>query len=249
MCYGNPAVSSFQGGASSAVWLTAGYSYVYHLNELSNATAIDSSGALNSSSNLSTQTAGLIGYGQNFSSSSSQGITFPDMPAARGVTQISISGWQQRSFSSANAGFGLSNSTATTAFEPLLYGYTNGYGIASNASGVSSSYNNSLAFAGTGWIHTALIFDGTQSTNDGRLKFYVNGQLQIPPSYFGTIPASMYSGTLPGVIGVFSSGPGYTTCDCSQDEVRYAAGIILRADWILAEYNNQSSPATFYSGL
>lgn len=56
-------------------------------------------------------------------------------------------------------------------------------------------------------------------------------------------------GTVPFVVATASDSPGTTGFDFTGqiDEVRMSNGISRGVDWALTEFNNQSSPSTFYS--
>jgi hypothetical protein len=50
------------------------------------------------------------------------------------------------------------------------------------------------------WIHVTVVFDGTQSTNETRLRIFVNGK-QETLGYGGTIPATLLANTIPVTVG------------------------------------------------
>jgi Concanavalin A-like lectin/glucanases superfamily/Secretion system C-terminal sorting domain len=66
------------------------------------------------------------------------------------------------------------------------------------------------------WYHLAVVYDGTQSTNAGRLKLYINGNL-VPLSFQGTIPATTSSTNTAPLL--FGSG-------CSGCTANYMNGIV-----------------------
>lgn len=56
--------------------------------------------------------------------------------------------------------------------------------------GGSTFAKSSTSAIGTDWHHLAMVYDGTQSGNEGRLQAYIDGA-PITLSYSGTIPATM----------------------------------------------------------
>jgi hypothetical protein len=69
MCYDNSSISTFQGGAASAVW-SNGYIAVYHGGDGTTLDVNDSLGSFNGTNNSATATAGQIGGAIAFSGSS-----------------------------------------------------------------------------------------------------------------------------------------------------------------------------------
>jgi hypothetical protein len=67
------------------------------------------------------------------------------------------------------------------------------------------------------WTHVAMVFDGTQSGNSERLKFYING-VEEALTYSNTIPATLPNTSDNLTIGRYSSGGFYF--DGSIEEVR-----------------------------
>jgi len=85
-----------------------------------------------------------------------------------------------------------------------------------NMSGGSNSYGL-YALNDTAWHHVAMVFDGSQSGNSGRLKGFLDGT-QITLSYTGTIPTTT-SNMAGGVfqIGKDPASGGYS--GCTADEI------------------------------
>jgi len=53
------------------------------------------------------------------------------------------------------------------------------------------------------WYHVGFVFDGTQTGNTSRLKFYVDGRLTIVTQTYGAVPASLTSATATLKLGTF----------------------------------------------
>ena len=71
------------------------------------------------------------------------------------------------------------------------------------------------------WYHLAMVYDGTQSADTGKLKLFINGQQQVLTFGGGAVPATTAVGTAPLAIGknMDPAGPSYFL-DGSVDEVR-----------------------------
>jgi hypothetical protein len=83
------------------------------------------------------------------------------------------------------------------------------------------------------WSHVVVTY------NNGLAQTYINGVLAFSYSGTGTLAAPSYSLRLNNRPDMDAAFPGRT------DELRIS-GIARSADWIAAEYRNQSSPASFY---
>ena len=104
-------------------------------------------------------------------------------------------------------------------------------GMAANSLGMTAS------FVTGNWYHIALVREGDSTT--GGYKAYQNGVFKGSANT-GTLNAGniITLGNRPDTSG--QEWNGY------EDEVRIS-NVARSADWIKTEYNNQSSPSTFYS--
>jgi len=117
------------------------------------------------------------------------------------------------------------------------------------------------SIAANQWYHFAMVYDGTQSTNAARLKFYINGN-PITLTYTGTIPATTATNTNGLLFG------GYNELVGNIDEVRIwnnnlsAATLLAWKDKALGschpnsanlqlywQFNDSSNPAVAVPGL
>jgi hypothetical protein len=109
-----------------------------------------------------------------------------------------------------------------------------GYGSNGNTGRVSTSYTNYL----NAWTYVTLASTGSGGTFQG---IYLNGALAASNA---TSVSSIEVGDL--VVGAYPNatfyGPPYHKGNI--DEFRIS-NVVRSASWILAEYNNQSSPSTF----
>ncbi len=105
------------------------------------------------------------------------------------------------SYSSSNAGYErviLHQLPGASKYNLLL-------SIASGEANYSdASTNNNIIKIGV-WQHYAIVYDGTKSTNEEKLKIYIDGIQQIL-NFTGTVPSSMPSNTNSGYIGYYNGG-------------------------------------------
>jgi hypothetical protein len=99
--------------------------------------------------------------------------------------------------------------------------------------------SNYVMSAGT-WQHVAMVRNSSART----ITYYVNGLIQGSFSYGGLGPVSNSDILAIGRRG--DSSDSTYSFGGSMDEMRIT-GDQRSADWIATEYNNESSPSTFYS--
>src|SRR4029077_11832271 len=108
------------------------------------------------------------------------------------------------------------------------------YGTDNNPGGrVSTNYSSYLG----SWTYVTLEYNATSSTH----AIYLNGSLAIS-SVNSTTPTTIQTGIQ---IGAWLQPYGLYD-HATIDEFRVST-IARSADWIATEYNNQSSPSTFYT--
>jgi hypothetical protein len=104
-----------------------------------------------------------------------------------------------------------------------------------------NNYDSTNAINQDAWTHIAV----TWSSSDNNTKIYINGALDSTSSagqgYFAT---ASHSGQT-----VWMGANGATPSDLfgKMDEWQFITGVRPTGDWIATEYNNQSSPSTFYA--
>lgn len=96
------------------------------------------------------------------------------------------------------------------------------------------------------WYHVALVYNSSSTSNNPSI--YVNGTAQSVAYYDGTtIPSgAVTSDASSDWIAADRSLDFARTYDGSMDEIRIS-NVSRPAAWISTEYNNQNSPATFYT--
>jgi MSHA biogenesis protein MshQ len=226
--YGNGAAANQWDIAGT--WET-GFKGVWHLhNDFLDSTQYNNNG----SNNGSTDATGKIGDGQNFAGS--QWVQAPHSSSLNITgTQITVSAWVRLSqLLGDDAGVVLKSSDSP---------YEIHLGVESSETG-----NFRIDAGGSGYcrINTASLNVGTwyylTGTYDGATtRIYLNGnQAATCSSQSGNINAN----TQPVVIGRRAIGDlRWFYGDIDEPRMTEAA---RSADWILTEFNNQNSPASFY---
>src|SRR5204863_739531 len=92
------------------------------------------------------------------------------------------------------------------------------------------------------WTYVAIVYDGTQPGNTAKVKIYSNGVQQTVLDGGGAIRPAMNLIDLHHQVGRFDN----RYFNGLLDELRLSNSI-RPAAWIATEYNNQSSPSTFYT--
>ncbi|WP_158559099.1 LamG-like jellyroll fold domain-containing protein [Deminuibacter soli] len=93
------------------------------------------------------------------------------------------------------------------------------YMIVANGNGSSYGYTAAGAVTTGQWYHLAAVFDGTQSSNAGKLKIFINGISQ-PLTFAATMPTSSATTTVDFVAGSSTVANSSTYLDGTVDEVR-----------------------------
>ena len=116
--------------------------------------------------------------------------------------------------------------------------------LASSISGSRIAVNTSTEWPLGIWRHVVVTYNGS-STAAG-VKIYVDGVLRG----LNTIADALGTNSILTSAAPQINGRGGATFLGSQteDEVRvYTKGVVLSPDWITSEFNNQSSPASFFT--
>jgi hypothetical protein len=223
MFYGNSSVTTDQSN-KMAVW-DSNYKGVWHLPDGTTLSAADSTSNSNTSTITSTTAAtGQIDGGASFNGSTSR---------------IDISGTVNNSMSSYTVETWLNRGTA----QPTGYGTF----ISRHASGAGNQYflvtsggtvyrwdgfPATQTISANAWHHVVYTYDGTTE------RFYIDGAAA------GSNVTTLSWDSDNWRFGMNTGGNHQYSG--LMDEVRIS-NAVRSADWISTEYNNQSSPLTFYS--
>ena len=229
--YGNPQVVADP--STSSTW-GAVYTGVWHLDDLNDGTSNGNDGTNNGSSPVS----GFIGNGRSFNGTSR--IDVPRDATLEPASSITVSFWMRR------------NGAQNTWAKPLWYGRNDvspwgPYGFEFN-----NSDDNEINFHVTNGSVTRnglsgnIISDNTwylvTGTYDGtNVNLYINNSFIDSDPLTGDI--GQYGSYGLAIGDKAESGQGFTGI---IDEVRIET-TARSQDWIFTEYNNQSSPGTFFS--
>lgn len=231
--FGDAALSAYAVGDTygrNNVW--SDYGGVFHMEEASNATLIDSSGNQNSISNTLDTITGKIDLGMNSTSGE-----VASLGNVGNFTEITLQAWGKRA-------------TAVSEDEIMSKWGTNKFvmGVGSTANHkpfvkfITAGGENVLAgasdFPNAIWAKITGIW---HSTTGGILV--ING---ISVDTDNANSGNLQSSTDELAIGALNDA-GVVPWEGDIDEVRYREGTITVA-WDLTEYNNQNSPSTFITG-
>lgn len=239
MHYGDNTISSFQGNVAGT-W-NSNYAGVYHLANGTTLSAADATGYNNSGTVTgASATTGPLDGCANFTG----GLQYINLGSDNnlGITgNLTLEAWvNPADYSNYNAIVG-KTSGAYGIPKPYDFYLTQGSGIPQlyRGNGELNGYANvggSAAPPAGSWSHIAVTISGNTVTH------YLNGVANGS----GTLSAagSPLNGTDNVYIG--TRNDMVTRFKGKMDEVRIVNGA-LSADWIRTEYNNQVSPATFYT--
>lgn len=241
---GNSAVTTDQSNASGT-WSPTNMSQVMHLAESSSPYA-DSTGNGNGSNagTYPTQVLGVFNNAQSFLTASSQYIRTND-PVSGGALPWVISAWVKIPAISPLTG-GIVDNRISGGYGMVMY--TNSAN--SNANGYFNNLTGSAGFPGTtsvydgDWHYWVLYITGGAGAP---VYLYIDGALQ------GTSSVSSVGGlgsTYEAIGAAWDGGGGISTFSTSTiQELRVAASGFTDAgtDRFLTDFNNQSSPSTFYT--
>lgn len=242
MYYGNSGASDQQN--ATGVW-DSDYKIVYHLKNGTTLTATDSTSNANNGTLTNTPTAGTgqIDGGATLTSAGSQRISTPSIASLQNASKAVMSAWMKRTASGNNSIIMTDDGSNVYLFGIAQGGFWGSGNIAFIAEQGGLSWGT-VAQNDANWHYVTLVYDGTQSTDATRLRGYVDG-VEKTLTYNNTIPATILGTNNPLLLGNAPGTGNYS--DATMDEFRLTTAVTRSASWIKTEYNNQSSPSTFYS--
>ena len=232
MQYGDPSLTTFQGGSAGSVW-NDNYIVVYHLANPLTADATTNNQILGDI-NFVGQVAGKIGGGASFSSVLSQSLwrdSIPGLP--QGSAERSMTCWFKMAANQPQEFAGYGDTRGPGFYSRFAFYYNGSNELCVEVSGASSNFSWTYD---TNWHKiTAVLPAGAVNLN--QVLIYFDGVLQTVTSASAILITTNQELSL-GQIPAFFDPPFYSGL---LDEVRVMDKGIS-ADWEIAEYNNQANP-------
>ena len=230
MWYGNSNIVTSQANAPG-VW-NSGYEAVYHFPNgttlsASDSTANGDTGAITGV----TAATGKIDGGARFGNPGY--ITLPNLPNYA-AADFTITTWVN--FSSLPAYNVIMGGKSQASGVLFISTQSNGQGLRMGRTAVVEDANADFTWSTNTWYYVGL------TRRSGVFTFYVNGTALSTNNVYPPDETYDYPNTSNDIGGDGGSYPMYG----SLDEFRIL-NTARSADWIASEYNNQSSPSTFYS--
>lgn len=232
--FGNPAITTFQGGSVGSAW-DANFLGVYHGNDVITADGQTLTDATSNAANFQSRVSfgswgqsnpvtGKIGYGQEINPTGGGYDNSYRRSSNFALTgAYTIEAWV-KPIGTLGSGHIVFGDTSVATWTHFFGGQ---YRIDISASTKITSANTTTA--GT-WYHLALTRSGTTFT------LYENGVQTATNANGQNININAF--------GARSGDPGSN--NIQYDEIRLSQAA-RSADWLLASYNNQNSPSTFYT--
>lgn len=235
-CIGKSSITTFQGDSIN-VW--PNYDGVWHLGDGSTLSSTNSVTNTNGTITGATATTGQIAGGGLFGAVSTDKIVTDDVANSNTKT---ISIWSLRTGVGGGSAGRMAAKGTTTATEYISYVDGSGsYDYSKFWTTSGSSWQTPAPSTGT-FHYFVITYDGSSTAND-------------PLMYIDGISTSVTENSLP-VGSLNNNSEAWVIGNRGTDNARNWAGsldefrianVIRSADWILTEFNNQSSPSTFYS--
>ncbi|HYR77922.1 MAG TPA: DUF2341 domain-containing protein [Pyrinomonadaceae bacterium] len=243
MCYGNSNITTDQ-STKTGVW-DSNYRAVWHLPNGSTLNTNDSTSNANNTTNVGSvgATTGQIDGGGSFNGSSTK-LSAGNASSLDGFSSFTLSAWVKAN----------SLPTAARILTKWAPGNDRSWILATDSAGTElivavenpatakmSSWSTTNASLSTGtWYHLVATWSQPSS-----ISIYVNGTAKTLSTTLDQGVTVAGSSSLNALIGGQDAGSG-SYWNGIIDEARIS-NTARSADWIKTEYNNQSSPSTFYT--
>lgn len=218
-CWGASGVTTWQGDVPGT-WNPA-FAGVWHFPDGTTLSTVDSTGNRTTSGNSGTVTAGQIDGAIAYNGSQTT-VLSSSLPQ---TTPFTLSAWINIVGGSFGAILGSTGGSGN-----IEWRVDSGNTMTVNSAGVAGVGTSNTALTPSTWEHVAVTYDGST------IRFYLNGVADGSASSSQT-----FSGTA-NAFGIWSSD----VYNGKLDEFKFS-NVIRSAAWILTEFNNQSSPSTFYA--
>lgn len=233
MYYGGAAAGGATNQNKTGVW-DSNFQGVYHLTSLTNDSTVNANNGTNTGVVAAT---GKIGNGGDFDGTDYIALGTNQDFHPNGTASYTISGWFEYDDTGGDPTVAIFSRWNDPNSGDYHMSITSGF-LSRKTRGVSPfSITGGTSLAANTWYYMAAVYDGTNA----RIK--LNGKNDAGPTALGSIGANSddtYIGAMEASDVVDFHWDG------TLDEVRFAT--IARTDgWIATEYNNQTSPRTFYT--
>ena len=162
-------------------------------SKLTTTTATDSSGSANHATptNSPTPAQGKLGQALSFNGTNNY-VNAYSMTSLHGQSAVTYSAWIYRTGGTLYDGI-VSKFDSSNSIDMILGGTLGGvddiFMRVSPVSATNYGFSSSNVITPNTWHHVVMVFDGTQTGNENRLKLYVNN-VQQSLTFSGTIPVS-----------------------------------------------------------
>lgn len=160
---------------------------------------------------LSSQTNAQTGAALDFDGASDY-VDIGSQSTLSNTTAFTIEAWLKRTSDSYPFPVFFSKSVhAAWGTNSINFGaWSSGAGIYARVAGSSDAYGytTGTVLPTDTWVHIAVVYDGTASTNANRLKIYANGTL-LSLTFVGTIPATTPTVSANTILGVATGSSHY----------------------------------------
>src|ERR1700722_12803864 len=233
-CYDNNSVNTDQSHPAST-W-NSNYQIIYHLgDDAATATIFDSTNNMNNAASTQntalTSVAGIIGRAQSFNGTNQAASSSYEITGSQGT----IEAWAYDETSNPSSDYSLIVFGEVGTSMNINSGYFTGdWSIDACGTGI----NSGIPVQANVWTNIVGTYDGSTA------KIYINGSLATSTSISCSFdPYPQDTGTMS--VGYDSKDNAYFFHG-NVDEGRLSTSA-RSASWIATEYNNESSPATFYT--
>jgi hypothetical protein len=237
--FGNASAPAETSGNITGTW-DSNYKGVYHMKETTGQHS-DSTGSCNSTSvnaNVQGSANGKIDGADSYTTADTTHYTATGSCSAQNLGQsaYTFSAWVN------GANWNVNNRTImriSGTFNETVIAVNSSGRLNVVTSGIGAGMTGNTTLANSGWYYIT----ATQTGNGcgcATLKLYINGVLDTSGASGGQSNGTQLNTYLGG-------DSSQSNVNGTFDEAKISIGLDRTADWIATEYNNQSSPSTFYS--
>jgi cytochrome c556 len=249
--YGQPSVTTLQ-STPSATW--SNYMAVYHMKEnptggapqLNDSTSNGNNATMQGSPVASQQQPGVIDGSIGFTYSTWANLSSTSAFSFERTDSFSLSGWIK--IGSNTNGQILTKQSAAESSGWMLFQNPVGaspaieFGLVGTGASTLALARTPSISMGT-WHYVVATYSGTSTT--AGMTIYVDGVAQTLTSIANNLSTTIVNNVAPAIS---SRATGFLESNDGMDELRVSTkGVVLTPAWVTASYNNESSPATFFT--